>query len=233
MEKQESDKKKTTFRWFIPLLATIPFVIWESTAFGFNLAKYGLSFMLLFVIYNALMSWIQCPADKKPSPLMLIACIPLLIALMLVILLPYPYVLPWFITIITSVMGFEFWLIGIGYWIQETKLKRLCTGRAVAAVIGNVMERIDNRPGEISPYTYYPILAYTVNGAHFERQFDHGQPRPMELDRRVEICYNPNNPEEFCFLNKKENKALTIGVPFAIVIGTGALIATVISLVLK
>lgn len=232
MEKQESDKEKTSLRWFIPLLVTIPFVIWESTTFGFSL-KCGMSFIILLMIYNVLITWFKACPEEKPSTLMLIIAIPLFITLMSVVLPPFPYVRPWLVTVITSTIGFELWAFGIGYWVQETKLKKLCTGRTIAAVTGNIKERMDKRTGEVSTDTFYPMLTYTVNGERLEVVFDHGQPRPMEPDRRVEICYNPNKPEEFCFLNQKENKALTFGVPFALTIGTGAIIAAVISVMLK
>lgn len=53
-----------------------------------------------------------------------------------------------------------------------------------------------------------------VQTTAMEGKYDHGQPRPVEIDCRIEIYYNPKKPEEFCFSKQKENKSVTHRVPF-------------------
>lgn len=237
----QTEKEKGWFRWKIPLLVTVLCLAWEVTVadqidIALNeilLFKGAFTFIGVGIFYNWLMDWLKNNHGKKMSKIELILTLPFFAFIIFALVPPFMYVRRWLLTVGLLVMGYEFWAFGLGYWFQETHLKKICTTRVTAVVLGNVQARTDNRPGEVSTKTYFPVLAYEANGQRLEMQYEHGQPRPMEVNRQVEICYNPQNIEEFCFLDMRENKALTIGVPFMLIIATAILVAAVLSIIFQ
>lgn len=232
LQEENTKKKKWSFRWHIPLLITILCLIWEVVAIGFDMrsvVKGYFAFLGIGIFYNWLMSWFKEKAGKKPRAIELFLALPFFAVILFATVPPFPYVRPWLLTAGLIFIGYEIWAFSLGYLFQEKGLQKTCTAHATAVVIDNVKERVRTRPGKISPLTYYPVLAYDVQGERIERPYDHGQPRPMEVQRRIDVCYNPKKPEEFCFLEQKENKTLTVGVAFFLIMGTAVLIAAVLS----
>lgn len=224
--KKEIYKKWKLFkRWQVPLLLIVICLIWEVATFGIQIgliAKGMFGYAVLGMFYNWLLSWIIDKRGRKPPTIELVLALPIFAMLLFFTVPPFPYVRPWILTATFALAGFESWAMGLGYLVQEKGLQKTCTVQTTAVVLNNIAERVSSikRPREVSPPTYFPVLAYYVQGERMERKYDHGQPRPMELDRRIEICYNPKKPEEFCFLEQQENKALTLGVPFFLIMGT-------------
>lgn len=230
-------KEKSTYRWKIPLLAAIICLAWEvaiADQIDINLkeilfVKGFIAFIGLSLIYN----WSMDKRKDKPTKMELVLVLPMFFMIIFGVVPPFTYVRQWLITVGLLIMGVEFAAFGLGYWLQETRLKRICTGRSIAMVMDNVQDRTDTRPGEASTKTYFPVLSYNANGKQVEMQYEHGQLRPMEVGKRVEICYNPQKIEEFCFLEQKENTALTFGVTFILIFSVCALVACVLSIVFQ
>lgn len=224
--KKENRKIRKLFkRWQVPLLLAVICLIWEVAACGIQssfIVKCVSGYVGIGMFYNWLMSWLKDKPGQKPPTIELVLALPIFAMLLFFTVPPFPYIRPWILTAAFAVAGFEGWAFGLGYWVQGKGMQKTCTTQTTAVVLSNIEERVSNRkrPGDISPPTYFPVLVYYVQGERMERKYDHGQPRPMEVDRRIEICYNPKKPEEFCFQDQKENKALTLGAPFFLLIGT-------------
>lgn len=228
--------KKWPFRWRVPLVVAIACMVWEIVAVGFDIGyiiKANFTFVGLSIFYQWLVTWLKDKRGQRPPTIELVLALPIFAFIIFATVPPFAYIRPFFLTAVLTFIGYVICAFALGFLLQEKGLQNICTVTTTAVVVNNIKERINNRPGKISPPTYFPVLVYYVDGERMERKYDHGQPRPMALDRRVDICYNPKNPKEICFKEQKENKALTFGVLFAMVIGIAVLIAAALSFINK
>lgn len=203
--------KKQKTGWLAPLVVVFLFLILDMKVSGRNLdlqLSLGFKFMAycgLLVFYNGF----YC-ARKKPDFKEAVLLFPFAV-LILACLLPSILSVPIFLPLILLTLGCECLLVAIGICLQEKKKKSFCTVKTNAAVTGNRKEYLPRQEmGDIPLPTYFPIISFSVEGEVKEVTYDNGLPSPMEVGRRVEILYNPKNPEEFCFPDEKEVRSVRV-----------------------
>lgn len=163
---------------------------------------------------------------KTKIPFAIWFLIPVLFVMDLVVLVFHAERL--FLPSLLFTISASFVLIGIGLLQQEKETQKNCTVRTVATITGNEKERMctqRSRELDTVAYTYHPVLCYYVNGEKMEQAYIHGIPSPMEKDSHIEIIYNPQRPEEFCFLDS-EGKKIGLIVAY-IILAVGVLIGII------
>ena len=163
----QTEKKKYHNRWGVPLFATILCMILEiAFAGGINryvielfFGKSFFAFVIFIIVYNWGMDWLDKKNHgKKPPKTELVLALPFFAFFLSAIIPPFILVRRWLLTAGLLIVGYELWALGLGYWLQETRLRRICTAQVTAVVLSNVQARTDTRPSEASTKTYFPVL---------------------------------------------------------------------------
>lgn len=201
--------------WFIPLLITAYVIFLNCKTDGIrNIAFSKLLFVytILYIYYN----WLLLAFQKKMyliEPFFLLAFSPILSVSML----PHTYDV-WYAPAIFTTLGTTFLILSIGFHIQESQKRSGCAIQTVGTVLGNKRETV-SRKEHPSALTYFPIIEYFAGGNRIQTEYPHGQPRPMAIGKTVEICYNPEKPDEICFSNKSQDQTSRFIVPIFLIIG--------------
>lgn len=94
---------------------------------------------------------------------------------------------------------------------KQKQQKKNCTEKTTAKVIK--MDLDHHKLSYNGPYTNYwvPIFEYYVNGERYIRTGSFGYSTEVfSKGQEVEICYNPNNPDEFYAANEEQDKVARI-----------------------
>lgn len=117
-------------------------------------------------------------------------------------------------------VGFVFVVVGIIAMIQSDGLKERCTEETIGTVVEVIRERNSNTSNRTSnSYTYFPVIEYQVGDRTVSQKSQFGQnPPKYKVGEQLEICYNPNDIEEYII--KGDSSPKYIGIAF---IGLGAI----------
>lgn len=76
--------------------------------------------------------------------------------------------------------------------------QKACTIKTIAKVVD--VKKVDGREIDNDKFTYMwvPIIEYDVNGQKYRNFANYGASKPKyDLNQNIEICYNPNDCNEF------------------------------------
>lgn len=131
------------------------------------------------------------------------------------------------------IFGGSFALFAFLFMQQERKKRKQCNVMTIATVLDNVKKYTTSRRrgkrtiktvGAGRAYSYSPVISYYAGGEEIEATYGNGFPQPIPQGTKIEILYDSENPEEFCFADEEQDKPFHIMSLIFIVAG---LISTV------
>lgn len=126
-------------------------------------------------------------------------------------------------TLISISIGVLFIIVGIVVLNQGNNLKRRCTEETIGTVVELILER-----GYDNKYTYFPVVEYQAGDRRVSQKSRSGQKPPKYKEgEKIEICYNPDNIQEYIIKGDLTSSFLGI---LAIVLGS---IAVVVSFIIR
>ena len=125
--------------------------------------------------------------------------------------------------ILFLLVGIIFIIAGIIAMSQGDSLKERCTEEAIGTVVDVICETSYSGTENQYTHTYYPVIEYQVGDRTVSQKSRTGQyPPKYQVGQQLEICYNPNNVEEFII--KGDSTSKLIGI---IVIAVGSIAVAV------
>lgn len=130
--------------------------------------------------------------------------------------------------------------LSVGFVLQEKRKRKRCDVLATATVIKNEKKRTTDMNkdrgkkhyGASVAYSYAPVISYYANNEIIEVTYSNGLPKPISEGTEVEILYNSEHPEEFCFADEKRERSFNIVAVFFCLVGL-ILIAIAVNMLIK
>lgn len=123
------------------------------------------------------------------------------------------------VVIVLWIVAFCFILVTAIRLIKRKIKVRHCTASTTAEVT-EVKERVMRRNGVISR-EYVPTIAYLIDGTTYSRKYTKAyQGGAYQTGQKIDIQYNPNNPEEVNTIgtsNKADLAMLVIGIVIGVI----------------
>jgi len=118
-------------------------------------------------------------------------------------------------------IGIFFFAIGVLLLVKEIKKKKNSTSAALAEVASYFTSVSSDEDGG-ETYSYFPVMRYYIAGKCYEQKSDTGSgKKKYEIGQKVNILYNPDNPNEFMI---EGDKNTFIAAVIGIILGLGAII---------
>ena len=122
------------------------------------------------------------------------------------------------------IAGIIFIVIGVFILYRDNSLKKRCTEKTVAVVVGYV-EKEEYDEDNYSRTNYYPVIQYNVDGRTIKSESNSGGSyEKYDTGSSIDILYNPNNIDEYIIVNDNTSKILAI-----LFIIAGVLVTAIIS----
>lgn len=134
------------------------------------------------------------------------------------------------------VFGGTFGLMAFLFLRQEGNKRDICNVMTVATVLDNEKKYTTRRrPGRRTiktfgagrAYSYSPVISYYANGEEIEATYGNGFPEPIPPGTEIEILYDSENPETFCFANEEQEKPFSIMTTIFLIAGGVAAIGAI------
>lgn len=123
----------------------------------------------------------------------------------------------WYFVAFHFAIAISFIFTGISFYIDEKNKYKNCIIPCNAIVDDNIntlrenFSKHDNKDSN----KYYQILEYQVNGKKYKKQLIQDE-KCLEIGDKVNILYDPNNPESFIFENETIDKVYLIFIGIGI-----------------
>lgn len=131
----------------------------------------------------------------------------------------------------TIFVGITFTVISVVISDKTQNDTEMCTARTEGTVVDILQDTIEPRDiGETRRFYYYPVVEYMAGSETIRKQSSVGGDKDTyEIGDRVEIFYDPDDPEHFCL----EGNTSTILTSVFRFVGIGMLVtATVLGIII-
>lgn len=129
---------------------------------------------------------------------------------------------------IWALLGIIFLLVGFFVNKSRKKKEQNCTSSTYGKVVDLVRRHNYDKDG-VDSSTWHPVFEYKIGEQTYRKEYTYGTGQPKyAIGEDVEICFNPENYNEYCVAGDTLPKTLAI---IFTCVGVGAIVIAAVALI--